>query len=50
VQAPVPRFSGQEGIVDGLGPALGAHTSEVLTEVLGLGEPEQAGLRGRHVI
>jgi crotonobetainyl-CoA:carnitine CoA-transferase CaiB-like acyl-CoA transferase len=50
VQAPVPRFSGSPGTVDGLGPALGAHTAEVLTELLGLSADEQAALRDRHVI
>jgi len=50
VQTPVPRFSGQPGTVDTLGPALGAHTAEVLTEVLGLSETDLAALRTRHVI
>jgi crotonobetainyl-CoA:carnitine CoA-transferase CaiB-like acyl-CoA transferase len=50
VQTPVPRFSGQPGTVDTLGPALGAHTAEVLTEVLGLSPADLAALRTNHVI
>lgn len=47
VQAPVPRFSGQEGRIDHLGPALGAHTDEVLQEILGI---DSADLRSRGVV
>lgn len=36
VQTPVPRLSGVDGRIDHLGPELGAHTREVLTEVAGL--------------
>jgi crotonobetainyl-CoA:carnitine CoA-transferase CaiB-like acyl-CoA transferase len=50
VQAPVPRFSGGAGIVDQLGPELGAHTSAVLSELLGLTESDIADLRDRRVI
>lgn len=50
VQAPVPRFSRSDGIVDTLGPALGRHTTEVLTEILGLSETELAELRERSIV
>ena len=50
VQAPVPRFSDSTGIVDALGPALGAHTTEVLTEVLGLTGTQIADLCDRNII
>lgn len=36
VQAPVPRFSGNAGKVDSLGPRLGEHNAEVYHELLGL--------------
>ncbi len=32
------------------GSALGQHTAEVLAELLGMGDDEVAGLRGRSVI
>ena len=50
VQSPVPRFSDHAGIVDRLGPALGAHTGEVLEERLGLSAAQQSELRARGVI
>ncbi|MFZ2529556.1 MAG: CoA transferase [Rhodococcus sp. (in: high G+C Gram-positive bacteria)] len=50
VQAPVPRFSDSTGIVDALGPTLGAHTTEVLTEVLGLTGTQIADLCDRNII
>ena len=50
VQTPVPRFSGHEGTVDTLGPPLGAHTAEVLTELLGLSEADLSTLRTNHII
>ena len=50
VQAPVPRFSEHAGIINGLGPTLGQHTAEVLTELLGLSTAEQSELRKNHVI
>lgn len=45
VQAPVPRFSDEQGVVGHLGPRLGEHTEEVLAELLGLGEDEIRELR-----
>ncbi|MFZ2238816.1 MAG: CoA transferase [Gordonia amarae] len=50
VQAPVPRFSGSEGIVDSLGPALGAHTDDVLAEVLGMDAASIADLHARNIV
>lgn len=50
VQAPVPRFSDSAGIVDGLGPELGAHTAAVLSELLGLSDADIDALRQRDVI
>ncbi|WP_336883289.1 CoA transferase [Rhodococcus globerulus] len=50
VQAPVPRFSGVEGKVSHLGPKLGEHTNEVLTDVLGLGRGAIDDLRARGII
>jgi crotonobetainyl-CoA:carnitine CoA-transferase CaiB-like acyl-CoA transferase len=50
VQAPVPRFSGCAGIVDQLGPPLGAHTTAVLSDLLGLSDSELADLRQRRII
>jgi crotonobetainyl-CoA:carnitine CoA-transferase CaiB-like acyl-CoA transferase len=50
VQTPVPRFSEHAGIVDSLGPRLGEHTAEVLSEMLGLSAAEQERLRARRVI
>ena len=50
VQAPVPRFSGSEGIVDSLGPALGAHTDDVLAEVLGMDAASIAELHARNIV
>ncbi|TCJ94972.1 CaiB/BaiF CoA transferase family protein [Nocardia alba] len=50
VQAPVPRFSDNAGIIDGLGPELGAHTASVLRELLGLSDNEIDTLRARDII
>ena len=50
VQAPVPRFSDNAGIIDGLGPELGAHTTSVLRELLGVTDDEIGRLRERGVI
>jgi crotonobetainyl-CoA:carnitine CoA-transferase CaiB-like acyl-CoA transferase len=50
VQAPVPRFSDHAGIVDGLGPALGADTTHVLRSVLGMSENEIEDLRLRKIV
>lgn len=47
VQAPVPRFSSTPSRVDHLGPQLGAHTGEVLGELLGLSEADIDDLRAR---
>jgi formyl-CoA transferase/succinyl-CoA--D-citramalate CoA-transferase len=41
----VPRFTGTPGTIRHPGPALGEHTVEVLTEVLGLGAAEIGVLR-----
>ncbi|MHC1560525.1 CaiB/BaiF CoA transferase family protein [Actinomycetospora sp. C-140] len=49
VQAPVPRLSGAAGRIDHLGPALGAHTDEVLADI-GLDPGEIDDLRVRGVI
>jgi len=50
VPAPVPRLSETPGRIRTLGPKLGEHSSEVLRELLGLGEAQIAALRERHVI
>ncbi|MBW0090699.1 CoA transferase [Pseudonocardia sp. KRD-184] len=50
VQTPVPRFSGHAGILDTLGPALGAHTAEVLAELADVSESELAALRAADVV
>ncbi|WP_068166723.1 CaiB/BaiF CoA transferase family protein [Rhodococcus phenolicus] len=50
VQAPVPRFSGEEGVVDTLGPPIGQHTSEVLSEILDLTDAEISHLRDRNIV
>jgi crotonobetainyl-CoA:carnitine CoA-transferase CaiB-like acyl-CoA transferase len=50
VQAPVPRFSDSAGIVDTLGPKLGEHTAEVLTEVLGLNQSQIAELQSKKIV
>lgn len=46
----VPRLSETPGRIRHLGPRLGAHTEEVLTEVLGLDEEEIAELKAKEVI
>jgi crotonobetainyl-CoA:carnitine CoA-transferase CaiB-like acyl-CoA transferase len=48
--APLPRLSRTPGRIDGLGPALGEHTEEVLTQTLGLGEQDIAELREAGVV
>ncbi|TVR82612.1 MAG: CoA transferase [Rhodospirillales bacterium] len=46
----LPRMSETPGEIDHLGPALGEHTDEVLTEVLGLSAEDIATLRQKRVI
>lgn len=46
----VPRFTATPGAVRHPGPALGEHTGEVLTELLGLGADELAALRADGVL
>ena len=41
----VPRLTGTPGGIDWLGPALGAHTGEILRDWIGLGEAEIAALK-----
>jgi succinyl-CoA---D-citramalate CoA-transferase len=46
----VPKFSRTAGRVDALGPALGIHTDEVLTDLAGLDQAEIAQLRADGVL
>lgn len=46
----VPRLSETPGEVTSLGPALGAHTDEVYSNLLGMSAREIADLRGREII
>jgi len=46
----VPRLSRTPGRIDSLGPTLGQHTDQVLTEVLGLSGDDIAALRAERVI
>lgn len=46
----IPRLSETPGRIDSLGPALGEHTNEVLSELLGLSDQEIATLREKRVI
>jgi succinyl-CoA:(S)-malate CoA-transferase subunit B len=48
--APVPKMSETPGSIRSLGPKLGAHTDEVLREVLGMGDEQIAELRAKKVI
>ena len=50
MQNVVPKLSGTPGEVRWVGPELGEHTDEVLTELLGLDDETRAGLRERGVI
>jgi succinyl-CoA:(S)-malate CoA-transferase subunit B len=46
----VPKLSETPGSIRSLGPRLGEHTDEVLSELLGLGAERLAELRQRKVI
>ena len=46
----VPRFVRTPGSVRHAGPALGAHTDEVVGDLIGLDADERASLRARRVI
>lgn len=48
--SPAGRFSGFDGEVRHLGPALGEHTDEVLRDLLGLDDSARADLRGKGAI
>ena len=50
VQAPVPRFSGDDGKVAHLGPKLGEHNVEVYGELLGLNASEVDDLHAAGVL
>lgn len=50
MQNVVPKLSDTPGGVRWVGPELGEHTDEVLTELLGLDDETRAGLRERGVI
>lgn len=50
VQAPVPRFSADEGRVAHLGPKLGEHNAEVYGELLGLTQDDIDKLRADGVL
>lgn len=50
VPSVMPRLSETPGRIKHLGPPLGAHTEEVLKDLLGLNEQEIEELRGRRVI
>jgi crotonobetainyl-CoA:carnitine CoA-transferase CaiB-like acyl-CoA transferase len=46
----VPKFSRTAGRVDAVGPALGAHTDEVLADLAGVGQDDIAQLRADGVL
>ena len=46
----MPRLTGTPGRINWLGPALGAHTEEVLKDWMGMGDAEIAALRGSGAI
>jgi crotonobetainyl-CoA:carnitine CoA-transferase CaiB-like acyl-CoA transferase len=48
--APLPHLSATPGRIDSLGPALGAHTDEVLSGLLGLSTDELEQLRRQQVL
>jgi formyl-CoA transferase len=50
MQAVMPRLSDTPGTIRSAGPALGADTDAVLTELLGLSAQDVAKLRGNGVV
>ncbi|WP_433803302.1 CaiB/BaiF CoA transferase family protein [Actinomycetospora sp. CA-084318] len=50
VQGPVPVMTATPGRVDHLGPPLGQHTDEVLTDLLGIDDADLSSLRADGVI
>ena len=50
IPSPVPLLSETPGSIRSLGPKLGQHTDEVLSEVLGMSATEIADLRAKRVI
>ena len=50
IPAILPKLSKTPGATDWPGPAVGAHTEEVLRELLGIGTEEVAALRARGVV
>ena len=50
VPSVIPRLSETPGRIKHLGPQLGAHTAEVLRDLLGLDDGEIEQLRSRRVI
>ena len=50
VPSVIPRLSETPGQIKHLGPRLGAHTDEVLKDLLGLDDAEIEQLRSRRVI
>jgi succinyl-CoA:(S)-malate CoA-transferase subunit B len=50
VPAPVPRLSETPATIRSLGPKLGEHTDEILSELLGLSDAQIAALRAGGVV